>query len=101
MRASMIIGLASAAALAAGVAFAQDATDSSANANTSAAATASDSNTNGTAYESSSALGDAATLKAGDPGVVSNGPVPDTPQNRAKYGRPLSHAGRMTKPTGD
>lgn len=33
--------------------------------------------------------------------VVSNGPVPDTPQNRAKYGQPLSNAGRLTKPAGN
>jgi hypothetical protein len=33
--------------------------------------------------------------------VISNGPVPDTPQNRAKYGQPLSNAGRLTKPAGN
>lgn len=33
--------------------------------------------------------------------LISNGPVPDTPANRAKYGQPLSHAGRMTKPAGN
>ena len=33
--------------------------------------------------------------------LVSNGPVPDTPENRAKYGQPLSHAGRMTKAKGN
>jgi hypothetical protein len=33
--------------------------------------------------------------------VVSNGPVPDTRANRAKYGSPLSNAGRMTKPAGN
>lgn len=33
--------------------------------------------------------------------VISNGPVPDTPDNRAKYGQPLSHAGRLTKPAGN
>lgn len=33
--------------------------------------------------------------------VVSSGPVPDTPQNRAKYGQPLSHAGKMTKAAGN
>jgi hypothetical protein len=33
--------------------------------------------------------------------LVSNGPVPDTPQNRAKYGQPLSHAGKMTKAAGN
>jgi len=33
--------------------------------------------------------------------VVSNGPVPDTPANRHKYGRPMSMAGKMTKPAGN
>jgi hypothetical protein len=33
--------------------------------------------------------------------VVSNGPVPDTPANRAKYGKPMSHAGRHTAPAGN
>ena len=40
-------------------------------------------------------------LKAGDPNVVSNGPVPDTPQNRAAYGQPMSHAGKHTTPAGN
>ena len=33
--------------------------------------------------------------------VVSNGPVPDTPENRAKYGKPMSHAGKRTPPAGN
>jgi hypothetical protein len=33
--------------------------------------------------------------------LVSNGPVPDTRENRQKYGRPLSNAGRMTKAAGN
>jgi hypothetical protein len=33
--------------------------------------------------------------------VVSNPPVPDTPQNRAKYGGPLSNGGRNTPPAGN
>jgi hypothetical protein len=40
-------------------------------------------------------------LKAGDPSVVSNGPVPDTAENRAKYGAPLSNGGRQTTPAGN
>ena len=50
---------------------------------------------------SSSTLGDPAALKAGDTGVVSNGPVPDTPDNRAKYGKPDSSTGKRTQPTGN
>ncbi|WP_297511972.1 fasciclin domain-containing protein [uncultured Caulobacter sp.] len=42
-----------------------------------------------------------ATLKAGDANVVSNGPVPDTRENRAKYGSPQSNAGKRTAPKGN
>jgi hypothetical protein len=50
---------------------------------------------------SSSTLGDPTTMKAGDPNVVSNGPVPDTPENRAKYGKPMSNAGKRSAPAGN
>lgn len=33
--------------------------------------------------------------------LVTNGPVPDTPENRDKYGGPISRAGKMTEPTGN
>ena len=33
--------------------------------------------------------------------VISSQPVPDTPENRAKYGQPLSHAGKMTPAIGN
>ncbi len=42
-----------------------------------------------------------ATLKAGDPNVVSNQPVADTPENRKLYGKPLSNAGRRTAAKGN
>ena len=32
--------------------------------------------------------------------TVTNGPVPDTAENRARYGDPMSRAGRMTAPRG-
>ena len=41
------------------------------------------------------------TAKAGDPNVITNGPVPDTKENRAKYGQPMSNAGRQTAPAGN
>ncbi len=44
---------------------------------------------------------DLVAAKAGDPNVVSNGPVADTPENRAKYGKPDSNAGNRTKPAGN
>ncbi|WP_425996153.1 hypothetical protein [Caulobacter sp. DWR1-3-2b1] len=42
-----------------------------------------------------------AMLKAGDPNVTSNAPVADTPENRAKYGKPMSNAGKRTAPKGN
>ena len=33
--------------------------------------------------------------------TVTNGPVPDTKENRAKYGQPLSRAGKMTSARGN
>ncbi|HEX3700582.1 MAG TPA: hypothetical protein VHV27_07905 [Phenylobacterium sp.] len=33
--------------------------------------------------------------------VVANPPVRDTPESRAKYGKPMSNAGRRTRPAGD
>jgi hypothetical protein len=33
--------------------------------------------------------------------VVTNGPVPDTRENRARYGQPLSRAGKRTAPAGN
>ena len=33
--------------------------------------------------------------------MVSNGPVPDTAENRAKYGQPLSRAGKRTAARGN
>lgn len=40
-------------------------------------------------------------LKAGDPTVVSNTPVPDTPATRRAYGGPDSNGGRQTRPVGN
>jgi len=33
--------------------------------------------------------------------TVTNGPIPDTPENRAKYGAPMSRAGKRTAPVGN
>ncbi|MEO9211865.1 MAG: hypothetical protein ABI242_01795 [Caulobacteraceae bacterium] len=43
----------------------------------------------------------AAALASGDNRTVTNGPVPDTPQNRAKFGRPMSNGGAKTAPVGN
>jgi len=58
-------------------------------------------NTAGTILMSSQSPDAQALLKAGDPNVVSNGPVADTPENRAKYGKPMSNAGKRTAPKGN
>jgi hypothetical protein len=43
----------------------------------------------------------AQALAQGDNKLVTNGPVPDTAANRAKFGQPMSHTGKATPPTGD
>ncbi len=104
MRASILIAIAGVASLAAaGAAYAQDANATAGDTavNPPAAAPAASTAAPAGGYASSDTLGDTSKLKAGDPDVVSNGPVPDTQENRSKYGRPESHAGRATKPTGD
>jgi len=58
-------------------------------------------NTAGVVLMSSQSPDAQASLKAGDPNVVSNGPVPDTKANRAKYGAPMSNGGRHTTPKGN
>src|SRR5215472_2034619 len=45
--------------------------------------------------------GQAAALAAGDNRLLTNGPIPDTPANRAKYGGPMSNAGKRTAPAGN
>ena len=40
-------------------------------------------------------------LTPNDSSVVTNGPVPDTPQNRKLYGQPMSHGGKSTAATGN
>jgi len=42
-----------------------------------------------------------ATTDASGVVVVAMAPVPDTPANRAKYGKPMSRAGRHTAPAGN
>jgi uncharacterized surface protein with fasciclin (FAS1) repeats len=58
-------------------------------------------NTSGTVPVSSQSPDAQASLKAGDANVVSNPPVADTPENRAKYGKPMSNAGKRTAPRGN
>jgi uncharacterized surface protein with fasciclin (FAS1) repeats len=57
--------------------------------------------TSGVVPVSSKSPDEQASLKAGDANVVTNGPVPDTKANRAKYGGPTSNGGRHTTPKGN
>ena len=43
----------------------------------------------------------AATLTPGSANVVTNGPIPDTAENRARYGSPISNGGKRTAPAGN
>lgn len=68
---------------------------------TAMAAPAAGVNASGVVPVSSKSPDEQATLKAGDANVVSNPPVADTPENRAKYGKPDSNAGKRTPPKGN
>jgi hypothetical protein len=67
-------------------------------ADTSAAATTSSTETSADVTTSATT---AATNASFTNTTVTNGPVPDTKENRAKYGQPLSRAGRMTSARGN
>jgi hypothetical protein len=43
----------------------------------------------------------AASLTPGAANVVTNGPIPDTAENRARYGAPISKGGKRTPPAGN
>ncbi|WP_454759708.1 fasciclin domain-containing protein [Caulobacter segnis] len=76
-------------------------TDMAADPAASPTATSAGVNTSGVVPVSSQSPEAQASLKAGDANVVSNPPVADTPENRAKYGKPMSNAGKRTAPKGN
>jgi len=43
----------------------------------------------------------AAMLTPDSANVVTNGPIPDTAENRARYGAPISNGGKRTAPAGN
>jgi hypothetical protein len=55
----------------------------------------------GQAVSTSATTTDPATGATMTTQTLTNGPVPDTAANRAKYGKPLSNAGRRTAPKGN
>jgi len=69
--------------------------ESSSSATSSTSATVS---SDATASSATSAATPAASVTTT---MVTNGPVPDTPENRAKYGQPMSRAGKMTAARGN
>ena len=46
-------------------------------------------------------IGGAAYAQQTTTTTTTNGPVPDTAENRAKYGGPMSHAGKRSAPKGN
>jgi len=118
MRTHFIIATVAAAALLGGSAFAQAAADTAVNPPAANAPSDRGAAPSGAASDTSAAPAAGApdasvapaaeapaertsAASAGDVDIVTNGPIPDTKANRAKYGAPLSNGGRMTKPTGD
>jgi len=108
MRLAPLLTIAAVAALAAGAAAAQAPTTNGANdqsnaasSTNQAAAPAAATTYPGGVTSSPTPADQAYTLKAGDPNVITNGPVADTPENRKLYGGPMSNAGRHTAPKGD
>jgi len=73
----------------------------SSNPATTPSATTTSADTAGVVPMSSQPADTQATMKAGDTNVITNGPVADTPENRAKYGKPESNAGKRTAPKGN
>lgn len=66
---------------------------------TSSPAAATDSSVNVGAAAATSAGVNAST--GANVQLITNGPIPDTPENRDKYGDPMSNAGKRTAPAGN
>ena len=108
MRRSTLLPIAALAALVAGAAAAQPGASSTMSDQPTSAASATAAGTPAAATIGAGEVASSPTpadqaylLKAGQPNVVSNGPVPDTAANRRLYGGPMSNAGRHTAPIGD
>jgi hypothetical protein len=115
MRTRLMIAAAATATLLAGAAFAQPPAASGSNFKQSADTAVNPPASDATPYTAPVApSADSATVApaAGAPterapaatagtDLVTNGPVPDTKENRAKYGMPMSNAGRRTQAAGN
>jgi hypothetical protein len=51
--------------------------------------------------QTGAAANTSATVNASGVQVIASQPVPDTRANRAAFGQPMSHAGKLTKPAGN
>jgi hypothetical protein len=121
MKLRYFVTAAAASALLAGAVYAQDATNpapadqgaAAAPADTSAstnqagatvpatAGAAAAPATDASAPPAEAAAGSGVPTAAVQVATTTNGPIPDTPENRAKYGQPLSNAGKHSKAKGN
>jgi len=115
MKLNIILTVAAASALMSGAAFAQPAQapapDSAAQdptvpagqsaTTTTTTTTAPVAADTGAATSTAVTTSDAATGASVTVTTLTNGPVPDTAENRAKYGGPMSHAGKHTAAKGN
>ena len=54
-----------------------------------------------TAATETGTMASATTSASAETEMVTNGPIPDTEENRAKYGEPDSRAGKASTPSGN
>jgi len=92
----MIFVAAAATALIGGAAFAQDQASQPAPTTTTTATA-----TTGQAVSTSASTVTDASGASVTTTLTTNGPVADTPENRRKYGGPMSHAGKRTPAKGN
>ena len=95
-----IISAIAATALIGGAAYAQDQSTTTTT-TTTAAPMPAPAATTGTATSTSVTTSDPSTGASATVTTLTNGPVPDTKENRAKYGQPMSNAGKRTPAKGN
>jgi len=96
MKISHILTAAAATAFIGGAAFAQQTTTTT----TTTAVAPAPAAATGTATSTSVTTTDPSGASVTNT-LTTNGPIPDTPANRAKYGQPMSNAGKHTAPRGN
>ena len=96
----MIFVAAAATALIGGAAFAQDQSSQPAPATTTSTDTGATAQTGASVNTTATTVTDASGASV-TTSMTTNGPVPDTQENRRKYGGPMSHAGKHTAAKGN